>query len=130
MSASEKLAALGSAYEAAPSWPSGWPKGARGRVERANVQKTLVNALPALVALVAAAEDFRPSAKFEFIDLKGPMILRAVAAWMDRKDDEWELDHPYHHTTPAKADRAVQADLRRWADQMDAALASLTERLG
>ncbi len=93
----------------------------------------LVNALPSLVALVAATE-FRASVTFTNPEREGgpdhqwsgPELLLAIAAYMDRQDDR---DDAESETTGRIADRTAQADLRRWAADLTAALAALNAEL-
>lgn len=51
--------------------------------------------------------EFRPSAKFSYVDPVGGDLLIAVAEWMDWIDDDRGQDN-----------REVQEDLRRWARLM------------
>ena len=51
--------------------------------------------------------------------ITGPDVLVAVAAWMDRKDDEWETEAG---GSGLRANRDVQAHLRAWSAALRQAL--------
>lgn len=67
------------------------------------------------------ALDFRASVTF-VSGFHGGDLLRGIAAWMDRVDDRDGVSPWDAHG------RMVQADLRRWADTVDAALAASTPK--
>lgn len=69
------------------------------------------------IKLLREALDFRASVAFEG-GYHGGDLLRAVAFYMDRKDDERDMA-----SGATSSDRTVQADLRRWAAKVDSALA-------
>ena len=71
---------------------------------------------------LAEAADFRATGN---IEPHGPDLLIAVAAYMDRKDDEAEA-----RGDVKKADRTVQTDLVRWAVDLGAARARWKEVTG
>lgn len=68
---------------------------------------------------VAQAADFRASVKFDK-GWHGADLLDGIAAWMDRKDDDRDMA-----SGATSSDRTVQADVRRWATELRAALADL-----
>jgi len=68
-------------------------------------------------AALREALNFRASVEFDH-GFHGGDLLRGIAAWMDRRDDEYDAEHD------EPTSRMVQADLRRWADSIDRALLS------
>lgn len=71
------------------------------------------------IALLRKALDFRASVTRPLEGgYHGGDLLRAVAFYMDRRDDERDMA-----SGATSSDRTVQADLRRWAADVDSALA-------
>jgi hypothetical protein len=56
MSAADSLQVLREAWEAAPHWPGGMPKGLPGRIALIRLQSSLVDACPEIEALIRAAD--------------------------------------------------------------------------
>jgi hypothetical protein len=67
-----------------------------------------------LVDAARAVVEFKPTAKFLYLDPSGPDLLDAVAAWMDKIDAQ-----------NGNTNDHVQRDLRSWAKKMRALRAAL-----
>jgi hypothetical protein len=85
-----------------------------------------VNVLPDLLAVIDAAQ-FRASVTFVDLDPQpeGPDLLEAIGAYMDRQDDAYEERCAERGDLDSVANREVQADVRRWASVLRAALDKL-----
>ena len=86
---------------------------------------TAVNLFPFYEAVREAAQFTATRAgdpvEFTHLSPTGPDLLDAIAAYMDRMDDHAERD-PYRD---GPVSREVQADVRRWAASLRAALDAL-----